>query len=767
MDRCGKRCVLYSRVSTEMQVDGFSLAGQKTCLTNFAKREEMKIVSEYEDAGKSGKSIEGRPAFKRMIEDIQNGLKIDYIIVYKLSRFGRNAADVLNSLELIQDYGVNLICTDEGIDSSQASGRLLISVLSAVAQIERENILEQTMNGRREKARQGLWNGGFAPYGYTLVDGKVTIVPEQAEIVKTIFEKYVNEGMGASVISKYLNEQGLFKKSDEGLNHRWSRSAVAYIIANPIYAGKLAYGRRQMSKVKGSKDRKRRYVNNDVIIADGQHDAIITEETFNKASKIREKNAEIVKINFQHIQPHPLTGLIKCPHCGGSMSITGHKSRVTNETIFYYRCVNSKNANKNFCAYGTRYKEEYIEELIDNIIPSLVNNESFINDLKACLNDNSDNDKALKELKNYEETLKRINQSRTLLEHQMDFEIDPNDKRREIIKGRLNELYSSMFDIEEKIEELRLKTNAGSQEKIDVSEIKEIINNFSSVLKVVSREEKKIIYQSLFDEIKLVPRFKDTDTYKIKSIRFKFPLYVNSFKASKDNYMFYEFETDNTVQEIKPVISKLNQYSSNDVIGTNVIDYIYKSYNQTISKNMYYATKKYITALIANEYTEIDIKFLKSKCPSSKNIDYIIDALIDLDILPSNAKEVLSGKEILNDGERNIILKKLDYNRDQLRRYCRYNQERVVPRKITYNDIANYIKEQYNLSVSHRAITYTAILFGLKKQEEETQINYKILSVNAFKKILEAYKHFKLISNDVDYNEIIEVIKCKKKRISV
>ena len=132
MDRTGKRCVLYSRVSTEMQVDGFSLAGQKTCLTSFAKREELRVVGEYEDAGKSGKSIEGRPAFKRMINDIKGGLKVDYVIVYKLSRFGRNAADVLNSLELIQDYGVNLICTDEGIESSQASGRLLISVLSVV-----------------------------------------------------------------------------------------------------------------------------------------------------------------------------------------------------------------------------------------------------------------------------------------------------------------------------------------------------------------------------------------------------------------------------------------------------------------------------------------------------------------------------------------------------------------------------------------------------------------------------------------------------------
>ena len=102
MNRAGKRCVIYSRVSTEMQVDGYSLEGQKTSLRKFADREEMIIVGEYEDAGKSGKSIEGRPSFKKMLSDIEDGLLVDYILVYKLSRFGRNAADILNSMEFIQ-----------------------------------------------------------------------------------------------------------------------------------------------------------------------------------------------------------------------------------------------------------------------------------------------------------------------------------------------------------------------------------------------------------------------------------------------------------------------------------------------------------------------------------------------------------------------------------------------------------------------------------------------------------------------------------------
>ena len=212
MYREGKKCILYPRVSTEMQVDGYSLEGQKTSLKKFAEREEMQIVGIYEDAGKSGKSIEGRPAFKKMLADIKDGLEVDYILVYKLSRFGRNAADILNSLEFVQSYGVNLLCIEEGIDSSQASGKLLISVLSAVAEIERENILEQTMNGRREKARQGKWNGGPPPYGYLLENEVLKIEPSEAEIVRLIYDKFVNTDLGYNGIARFLNLQGIKKQ---------------------------------------------------------------------------------------------------------------------------------------------------------------------------------------------------------------------------------------------------------------------------------------------------------------------------------------------------------------------------------------------------------------------------------------------------------------------------------------------------------------------------------------------------------------------------
>ena len=191
---------LYTRVSTTMQIDGYSLDAQKTKMKAFCDYNEYEIAGEYEDAGKSGKSIEGRITFNQMMDDIKSGKdEVSYVLVFKLSRFGRNAVDVLATLQVMQDFGVNLICVEDGIDSSKDAGKLMISVLSAVAEIERENIRVQTMEGRMQKAREGKWNGGFAPYGYALIDGKLVVNEEEAVAIRTILEK-----TGLKVSSLYI-----------------------------------------------------------------------------------------------------------------------------------------------------------------------------------------------------------------------------------------------------------------------------------------------------------------------------------------------------------------------------------------------------------------------------------------------------------------------------------------------------------------------------------------------------------------------------------
>ena len=279
------KCYIYTRVSTSMQVDGYSLDAQKDKLRKYAEFQNMLVAGEYCDEGKSGKNIEGRPEFLRMLRDIESGKDgVSFVLVFKLSRFGRNAADVLTSLQRMQDFGVNLICVEDGIDSSKDSGKLMISVLSAVAEIERENILVQTMEGRRQKAREGKWNGGFAPYGYKLVDGQLQIAEEEAEVIRIIYDKYIHTTMGTARIANWLNEHG-YSKICRHNNKReaFTGSFLIGVLDNPVYCGKLAYGRRHNEKIPGTRNQYHIVKQKDYTLYDGIHEPIISEEDWQLA----------------------------------------------------------------------------------------------------------------------------------------------------------------------------------------------------------------------------------------------------------------------------------------------------------------------------------------------------------------------------------------------------------------------------------------------------------------------------------------------------
>ena len=315
------KCYLYTRVSTSMQVDGYSLDAQRDKLRKYAEYEDMVVAGEYSDEGFSGKNIQGRHEFQRMLQDIQDGKDgVEYVLVFKLSRFGRNAADVLNSLQLMQDFGVNLICVEDGIDSSKDSGKLMISVLSAVAEIERENIRTQTMVGREQKAREGKWNGGFAPYGYRLEKGELLIAEDEVDVIRTIFDRYIHTNDGVSGVAKYLNRQGFVKKlRQNGTIPGFSASFVKSIIDNPVYMGKIAYGRRRTEKKIGTRNEMHVVEQSEFPVYEGKHEAIISEEDWNLAQEKRKVNAyRREKVN-DPTHAHILSGILKCPCCGKSL----------------------------------------------------------------------------------------------------------------------------------------------------------------------------------------------------------------------------------------------------------------------------------------------------------------------------------------------------------------------------------------------------------------------------------------------------------------
>ncbi len=547
MNRSGMKCVLYPRVSTEMQVDGFSLDGQRSSLKRFADREEMTVVDIYEDAGKSGKSIEGRPAFKKMLSDIENGLQIDYILVYKLSRFGRNAADILNSLEFIQSYGINLICIEEGIDSSQASGKLLISVLSAVAEIERENIIEQTMNGRKEKARQGGWNGGFAPYGYYLKDKNLFIQEEEAEVIRIIYDKFANTEMGYGGVAQYLNLQGIKKiQRQNGKLSEWSGHLVRQILDNPVYCGKIAFGRRAKEKVKGTKNQYRQAWQEEYIVADGKHEAIISEELWNK---VREKRIETGIKQPSKVgkdRSHLLTGLLRCPVCGGPMYTNKHawtNKDGTYKEVYYYVCSRNRMVRGKSCTYKAMLKKTEIEPLVIASIKELVSNKTFAKEVKSRIGTQIDTTTIDREIKNYESKLREVDLNKARLENEIDTlpeDTRYRDRKLHDMTIRLDGLYDIMVELEEKIEDAKLKRRSVEMNAITLDNVYRLMINFEKMYDRINDEERKALVSSLIKEIQISMMKTFFLLSSVRSLRSLFTISAARREVKRSQFVFTE-----------------------------------------------------------------------------------------------------------------------------------------------------------------------------------------------------------------------------------
>ena len=507
MNKEGKKCVLYVRVSTEMQVDGYSLDAQKNMLKNYAQREGMEIINIYEDAGKSGKSIEGRPAFQKMMLDITNGLAVDYILVYKLSRFGRNAADILNSLELIQSYDINLISVNEGIDSSQAMGKVFISLLSAMSELERENILEQTMNGRREKARQGGWNGGFAPYGYKLEDGKLLIAEDEVDVIREIFKMYAIDNMGCDKIAKELNLRGIKKKIRQNNTLEiWAVTTVRRIIGNPVYIGKIAYGRRGREKIKGTKNQYKSVYKSDYILEDGHHEPIISEELWNKAQEKLKSFTRSESITGS-TRVHYLSGILKCPKCGSPMYASKYFNKNKNgiyKEYFFYECSRHKSQRGMPCDCNLKIRKPMIEPYLVELIKKQVNNAYFINKVSEYVESKTDNGNLEKEKEQYEAKLKEVLDNKARVEFELDnmpLDIKHRERRINDLNSRLDELYDIMDDLETRINDITVKMASIELGQVTNDKVMAAIQSFDNLYDVMNDEEKKKAITGIVKEI--------------------------------------------------------------------------------------------------------------------------------------------------------------------------------------------------------------------------------------------------------------------------
>ena len=535
----------YTRVSTAMQIDGYSLDAQKARMKAFADYNDYKIVGTYEDAGKSGKSIEGRMEFNRMIEDIRSGKDgISFVLVFKLSRFGRNAADVLSTLQIMQDFGVNLICVEDGIDSSKDAGKLMISVLSAVAEIERENIRVQTMVGRIQKAREGKWNGGFAPYGYQLTDGKLQINEEEAAAIRVIFDQYVNTDIGANGVAKYLENHGIRKiQRQNGKNPLFDAHLVRIILKNPVYCGKIAYGRRKTEKVHGTRNEYHLVEQDNYILVDGQHEAIIAEDVWQAAQvKLIAQAKKYEHVNkAKDTRTHLLSGIVKCPVCGagmyGNKSIKSKKDGTKYKDFYYYGCKHRKMLRGHKCDYNKQIREELLDDAVAEIIVKLVSNPKFAAMMQEKINRKVDTTSIDGEVANYEKQLRQFYSVKAKLAEEID-SLDPDDKhyikRKADLDDRLYRMYDKIEDAETKLIEARAKKQAVEAEKLTGDNIYKVLIYFEKLYAVMNEVERRQFMETLISEIQVYDDRQPNGQW-LKSIKFKLPIIQEDIEMSLDN----------------------------------------------------------------------------------------------------------------------------------------------------------------------------------------------------------------------------------------
>ena len=535
----------YKRVFTTMQIDGYSLDAQRARMKAYADFNDYEIVGEYEDAGKSGKSIEGRLQFNQMMEDVKSGKdNVSYVLVFKLSRFGRNAADVLSTLQVMQDFGVNLICVEDGIDSSKDAGKLMISVLSAVAEIERENIRVQTMEGRIQKAREGKWNGGFAPYGYKLVNGKLEINEEEAVAIRTIYDQYVNTDIGSNGISKYLENHGIRKiQRQNGKNPLFDAHLVRLILKNPVYCGKIAYGRRKTEKVHGTRNEYRLVEQDDFLLVDGLHEAIISEEVWNAAQAKLIAQAK----KYEHVnkgkdeRTHLLSGIVRCPVCGagmyGNKSIKYKKDGTKYKDFFYYGCKHRSMQRGHKCDYKKQIREELLDDAVAEVIVKLVSNPQFAAMMQEKINMKVDTTAIDQEIANYEKQLRQDYSIKAKLMEEID-NLNPDDRhyirRKADLDDRLYRMYDKIEELEEQLIAARAKKTSIEAEKITGDNIYKVLIYFDKLYFAMSDVERRQLIEALIAEIQIYEERKPNGQW-LKSIRFKLPIIENDLSIGLDN----------------------------------------------------------------------------------------------------------------------------------------------------------------------------------------------------------------------------------------
>ncbi|MBT2683369.1 recombinase family protein [Bacillus sp. ISL-37] len=486
-----KRALGYVRISPRPEKDqqNTSIEKQREEIIKYCEMNNIDLVDIYEDNLKSGKSFEGRDGFKKMFNRaINKQEKIDYIVVYKQDRLARKNLHTLYVMEKLNSLDKHLIFVADRTSTEDPKDKLILQIMSVFAELERELISFRTTSGMEKKAEKGEFLGGKVT-GYTSKDKELTLIPEEAKLVRYIFKKYANELWGYRKIASSLNTQGIKTKNGK----EWTSNAVKTILENEMYIGNTKW-RRKISK--------------------GKHTPIIEMPLWEEKVNIMDIRSFIP----EKIYPgsYPLSGLLKCPQCGTSM-VQGNSG----QKYKYYQCNKNKNSGSSSCSSNLvkkEYAEEYVLEDFLQRLKKRVSPLAIYSATQSILDyELNPLEVEASNLKKQIEKLQR--QILKIMEHSSDPELNLDAN---MVKSQLTEKQDEINKIKTVLDDITKQIGLKQNESImDIIEFS--IENFEDFYHTLSDEEKKIFFHSVIKEV-YVTRGKRTKDRLIKDIIYQFDL---------------------------------------------------------------------------------------------------------------------------------------------------------------------------------------------------------------------------------------------------
>jgi site-specific DNA recombinase len=375
-DKKKLKVAAYCRVSTGTAEQEESLTAQREHYEDYIKSNpDWQFAGLYYDEAVSGTSTERREALAKMLDDARQG-KIDFILTKSISRFSRNKIDCLNMTRELSACGVGIYFEKEGINTLDANGEVLLTILSSLAQQESESLSQNVKLGYQYRFQQGKVNVNYKRFlGYTKgEDGKLEIVPEEAEIVKRIYREYLEGGSTIS-IAKGLEQDGI--KTGAGKT-KWQGTTVQKILSNEKYIGDALLQKTvtidtlQKKRVKNVDHLPQYYVKDD-------HPAIIPRELFFEVQAEMARRAELRregKLNKQYSSHIAMSGKVICGECGAPFQRTHWHLKDGN--VHVWRCKTRLQHGKKGGCLARTVREEDLQKAVVKAVQDLVLDENSI-----------------------------------------------------------------------------------------------------------------------------------------------------------------------------------------------------------------------------------------------------------------------------------------------------------------------------------------------------------------------------------------------------